>query len=141
MRGIGGFAVSEQATIDLGRIAAHEGIERRIVEKIVDDALASQYQITIDDGDDYPVCLSTDKAEVMGAMFQRDAEALMFWRGEKWIGHVFLVYGNDGHDVIAESIAGKEMNNLLAGAKALAAEIEGRDDTAPPPGEAFPTLV
>jgi hypothetical protein len=81
-------------------------VERRIVRRVVRALLAADYEITVDNGDDdYEIPWSRDFKVVNAALFATDEEHLLV---RKTVGadlknsFVFLVYGNDGWDVICD---------------------------------------
>jgi hypothetical protein len=97
------------------------GIERRIVESVVDAALAAGYRLNVDNGGDVRELLapSADRAAVLAVMFATgDEHLLVFRKTGKMLGWVHLVYGNSGHDVVADHTAGVEP--LLAEAGRIA---------------------
>jgi len=103
-------------------------MERAIAEKIVDDALSLGYKISVNDGDgeDVPdvVSDSSDRAQILAAMFTTGSDELWFYNNEEDAQWVLLVYGNDGHDVIADSHYTDETENLLKGAVELANQFD-----------------
>lgn len=110
-------------------------IERLIIRKLVEDALREGYTVKHNDGESDTVTVSTDGIrksdeaisaladEVMKWIQQTDEEHLIFSIGGSRVGSVFLVYGNDGYDVIADHTDTDEMRHLLIGAEALAESI------------------
>lgn len=121
-------------TIEGGRteaIRARQEIERRVVSRAVTDLLAAGFYITVDYGDDDEQndCIrSRSHDEIMAACGACDEEYLRLYRPSesdpsKWKrgGYVFLVYGNDGHDVIADYTIPIEEH--LKGANELADQI------------------
>lgn len=109
------------------KVAKRQEIERKIVEKLVDDALARGLLVTVDYGMSQGATRSTDKAQIMGALFACDEERIRFHEVisgvRRVLGWVLLVYGNDGHNVIADYTATDTMIALLASAEALALEL------------------
>ena len=104
-----------------------QAIERRIIERLVTDAIAAGFAVSVDDGGETTVKRSRDLDEIMAAVMTTDEDYLYFHEGEgrstnNW---VHLVYGNDGWDVIADHSDNEAMNALVAGASALADQIEG----------------
>lgn len=99
-------------------IARRQAIERQIVERLIDDALAEGYTLDVYDGEETTVAESDDREAILAAMFSVDEERLYYRREGKRVGYVFLVYGNDGHDVISDSTTNLE--RVMAGAEALA---------------------
>jgi hypothetical protein len=99
-------------------------IEQRIARRIIKDALASGYRISVHDGEEYALSRSDHGPTIFAAMFSTDDDRLYFSTAEgKRIGWVWLVYGNDGTDVICDCSVNKETNEILAGASALADRI------------------
>jgi hypothetical protein len=95
-------------------------IERKIAEKIIDDALAAGNTIDVWDGEEYPLKSSTDKDAILDAMFSTDADHLYLTKGNRR-GWVYLVYGN-GCDVISDYTLNIE--NTLDGARSLSDRLE-----------------
>ena len=108
--------------------SATQRIERAIVKKIVEDALELGYNVTHSDGEDYTITVRIDEnttkeeavEDIMDELHATDEEYLFFFKGGKRIGSVTLIYGNDGHDVIADNTATDEVERILAGATELA---------------------
>jgi len=100
-------------------------IERDIGEKIIDDALAAGYTISVYDSAEWTVKNSRDRAEIVAALMTTDDDILRFSDAEgKTIGSVWLVYGNSGWDVICDSSTNDPTQALLAGAEQLAETFE-----------------
>jgi hypothetical protein len=101
--------------------------ERKIINRLIDDALAAGYAISVNDGEETTVKQSQDRAAIRGAMATTDTDILTFWDPKggptvgvsKRLGFVWLIYGNDC-DVISDYSANEAMDTLLAGASALA---------------------
>jgi hypothetical protein len=79
-------------------------IEKRIARKLVSAIIAGGFVISVFDGEDYPVKKSANVKDVMAGMFGVDEEHILIRRplDGGLIGSVFLVYGNDGFDVICD---------------------------------------
>ena len=103
-------------------------IERRIITRIVEDALKSGFTLSVDNGgDEFEIEKSANRREVLDAMMATDQEHLYFHDNSgRNVGAVFLVYGNDGTDVICDysSRHGLDMDQQLKGAMDLADKIE-----------------
>lgn len=100
-------------------------VERRIVGKLVQDALASGYSLSVYDGEEITVVESHDPDEVYKALASTDSDRLyVHHTDEIRRGWVLLIWGNDS-DVISDYSASDMMEAVLAGANALAEELEG----------------
>jgi hypothetical protein len=103
-------------------------IERRIVSRLVKDALKLGYTISLNDAHDgsgeWVVRKSRSYQTVMNAIQSTDGDWLSFRNeaGER-VGVVSLVYGN-GADVISDCSANDAMSALLIGAETVAANIQ-----------------
>ncbi len=82
-------------------------VEKRIVNKLVNEAIKAGYFLTVFDGEEHPVSNSQDIDLIEKNMFTTDEEVLYFSRPGTdrgdfiRTGQVLLVYGN-GADVIAD---------------------------------------
>ena len=103
-------------------------IENEIVFTIIQNALDLGYTVIHHNGEDATVTAYPDDEdreaiikEMMEEVRQCDEERLIF-RDKKGsrVGMVYLVYGNDGHDVICDHTDNDEMTNILSRANALA---------------------
>lgn len=99
-------------------VQARIAIEKRIVRRVIDDALKDGFALSVDDGEEVTVDRSTDAEKIMGATMTTDEDALIFYKGGERVGTVWFVYGNDGFDVISNYTVSLE--DALAGANALA---------------------
>jgi len=103
-------------------------LERRIVGMIVQDAIAQGYTVAIDNGGDEPSEQMSDPAIIMSEALATDEEALRFFNSlGVYVGSVFLVYGNDGFDVIADHTDNKETRAIIRRAEAYAETAEASE--------------
>ena len=104
-----------------------QAIERRIIERLVTDAIAAGFSVSVDDGGETTVDRSRNLDEIMAAVMTTDEDHIFFHQeGRKTaFGWARLIYGNDGWDVIADHTDNEAMRTLVAGASALADQIEG----------------
>ena len=104
--------------------------ERAIAERLVTDAIAQGYQVSVNDGEAWVVKRSTDSKAIMAALFSTDEDYIRIRKDgeETSVGTFTLVYGNDGWDVIADWSYSVEtdalMQQIQRGASELAAAIE-----------------
>lgn len=106
---------------------------RAVVRRAVTDILQAHdkpsgqdhpmYCISVHDGEDFALKYSRDVNAIMGEIGACDEETVMV-RYHSTLkpsgpGHFFLVHGNEGWDVIADSTYSETMSSLLAGADAL----------------------
>lgn len=106
-------------------------IEREIVSTIIQNALDLNYTIIHHNGEETTAAAhpngnrAKDFRKMMNEIRQCDEEYLIFKNADgKRIGSVFLVYGNDGYDVINDHTDNDEMNKILASAFELAEKFE-----------------
>lgn len=97
--------------------------EQRIVGKLVQDILAAGYSLSISDGEAFPLENSTDPDAIYAALASTDSDTIyVHIPDRRGSPHIVLVWGNDAH-VISDYSA--SLSGLLAGANALADELEG----------------
>lgn len=112
------------------RVAARIKIERRIISRLVKDALKAGYCVSVFDGEEFCLKRSTAYRAIMNSIMSTDEDMLRFrvatprsGPAGELIGNVYLVYGNDGHDVIADYSDNAIIRLLVAGADRLADQI------------------
>src|SRR5438093_779989 len=77
-------------------------MERAVCSALVKAGLEAGYGIGVYNGEETVIRNSTSYKAIMAELFSVDEESLLFWKDGKKAGHVFLVYGNDGWDVICD---------------------------------------
>lgn len=85
-------------------VETRQKIEKRIARAVIKNAIGAGYALAVDNGEE-TTKPSTNASAVLKAMFATDEEHLIIYRttnGFESIGWVFLVYGNDGWDVISD---------------------------------------
>jgi hypothetical protein len=88
--------------------------ERFVVKQIVGRALDKGYLLSVFDGEDVPVMHSDDAEAVMAGLGHCDEEWLYVANEDrKQIGTIFLVYGNDPDEVVADCTDKPEILELL----------------------------
>ena len=99
-------------------------IEKDVATKIVDDALALGYSISLNNGgeeDELTDC--RDREKILAELKASDEDTLKFTSiAGNHLGWVWLVYGNSGWDVIRDYTTNLE--ELLKGAFDLCTELE-----------------
>jgi hypothetical protein len=80
----------------------HEKIEQPICKRLVTKALEAGFTVSVYDGEEWALKRSTNKAEIVAAMFSTDCDTLRFRAADGTvIGSVALIYGN-GAEVISD---------------------------------------
>jgi hypothetical protein len=78
-------------------------LERQMASALVKACLARGLTVTVNNGEDIAITRSTDYRAIMDALWQTDEEHLILHdalgRRQGWF---FLVYGNDGHDLVCD---------------------------------------
>ena len=88
-------------------------IEMRICNRLVRNALAKGYLISVYDGEEFALKRSASYAAIKSAMFSTDSDQLVFRRADGTkAGVVLLIYGN-GEDVISDYSDNEETNTLV----------------------------
>lgn len=108
------------------KVELRQKIERAIAREAIKGLLADDFKISVFDGEQTTLKDSTDAAAIEAAMFTTDEDQLHVSHqhvDEK--GWVLFIYGNDGHDVIADHTTNLEMS--LKGATELADKIADED--------------
>jgi hypothetical protein len=95
-------------------------MELAIANKIVDDALATNYTISVYDGEDWCLKRSSNKAEIIEALNSTGWDQLKFRDSEGvYVGVVALIWGNAGWELISDYTVSPAMEDLLKGANEL----------------------
>jgi hypothetical protein len=89
--------------------------EARIARKIVKDALANGWTISVYDGEEWPLKSSTDSRAILEAMCTTGCDVLHLRdaSGEPF-GSIWLVWGND-EDLISDHSDSETMCDFMAG--------------------------
>jgi len=102
-------------------------LEMSIIRRLVKDALALGYTVSVCDGEEWTVKRSTKPGEILAAVRTTDEDYLAFRTADgTYVGKVFLVYGNEPYEVISDYSANEATEALLKGANTLADRIEER---------------
>jgi len=76
--------------------------ENRIMRKVIADALAAGFKLSVYDGEETTVVKSADAEQIFAALRTTDEDWLHFFKDDQRIGFVYFVYGNEGFDVICD---------------------------------------
>lgn len=87
------------ATLD-PKVVKRQKVERTICSVLIREAVKAGYRLSVYNGEEFVTGQTTDRLELLKAMFSVDEEHLYFYKDWKRVGWVFLVYGNDGWDAI-----------------------------------------
>lgn len=106
-------------------VAKRQEMERQIVRKVIDDALAAGYSLDVWDGEEDAISNSTDAEAIFATMFACDEEWIYFRKnGEAPMGWVYFIYGECGHDVINNYTC--KLEDDLKGVFELADQLEAK---------------
>lgn len=111
--------------MSLSFVKHRQALERRIVGMIAEDAIAQGYEVQVNNGEDD--FIFNNLAEVMTEIMATDEESLAFYKDGKCVGSVWLVYGNDGFDVMADHTDNKETRAIIRRAEAYAETAEASE--------------
>lgn len=95
-------------------------IERAITKKLIADAIAQGYAVTVNNGEEDVIVQETRSVDAcMQVTRQTDEDRIVLHKGGKRVGWFYLTYGNCS-DVICDYSANQICENVVAGAMALA---------------------
>lgn len=111
-------------------LATRISIESAIFTHLCETAIAWGWSVSLCDGEEWTVKKSRKLRELRDAAFSTDADTLLF-RDEKnrVRGRVWLIYGNDGWDVVSDNTVNyedAEWTELMASALRYADQQEKR---------------
>lgn len=85
-------------------VEARQKIERRIAKATIKTMIEAGFTVSVNDGEETVLTDSVDAKAIEAAMFSTDEDYLHVTRATDGLrGWVLFVYGNDGHDVIADN--------------------------------------
>lgn len=104
-------AAKEQSCHSLARRIDTEG---RIVRKLVETGLAMGLTASVNDGEDWVLIRSSKITEILAACFSTDEDRIRFRNdaGDN-MGTFYLVYGNDGDDVISDYSVSETTDQIM----------------------------
>ena len=122
------MTTKEENAADLAYQELTRMAELAIVSRVIDDALAANYTVSVEDDfegeGDFTVIRSTDRGEILTALRSTCGDRLYIHNKEgKSIGWISFIWGN-GCDCLADHVASEEVCRLLVGAEQLADELE-----------------
>lgn len=114
----GNFTKYAQAADDRGelRLAKRIRIEGRIASALVAAILSQGLTISVNDGEEWSVKRSTDRATIFAELFATDQDTIVARNAEgAKLGWFMLIYGNDGYDVISDYSANDWSESIWEG--------------------------
>jgi hypothetical protein len=95
------------------KMNAHEQIEMPIARRLIRNALAKGYSVSVYDGEEWALKRSTDRAAIIEALASTDCDTLRFRdNAGNVIGSMLLIWGNDD-DLISDYSDNDAMNTLF----------------------------
>jgi hypothetical protein len=93
----------------------HQNIELPIARRLVRDALAKGYSVSVYDGEEWALKRSSKFTEIMGALASTDCDTLRFRNAAgEIVGSVWLIWGNLD-DLISDHTDNAAINDLVKG--------------------------
>ena len=90
-------------------------IEKKIVGLVLNSVYSSGYTCRLFDGESWATNKDATIKEIMYYLMSTDEETLVVYDAAgKRVGAIYLVYGNDGYDVIADHTDNIEINDILS---------------------------
>jgi len=88
-------------------VRARQTMERAVIRTLAQSLLDAGFSLRVWEGEDWAGPLTTSRDRIMADIMSVDEEYLYVYRGDgenrpARIGVLFLVYGNDGYDVISD---------------------------------------
>jgi hypothetical protein len=107
--------------MDMSKIVAKRiKMERAIISRLVKDGLKLGYVVSVCDGEEWTVKKSTSYKAIMGAIQTTDEDIIRFRKADgELVGSFYMVYGNDGYDVISDYSDNDLCKELIKGADTL----------------------
>ena len=101
-------------------------LEEKIARKLVELLIAAGYTLSVWDGEGYAITGSGSIEDTLAAMGHAGQDTLQVsrpWQQDAYgvdVGDIYLVYGNDGHDVIGDYNVEPMLNRILDEVEAFA---------------------
>ncbi len=98
------------------QVAKRQAIEKKIARRLIREALKAGLFISVHNGEELVIKRSRSVTAILDVMFSVDEEKLFFYSSltSLRIGIVFLVYGNDGWDVINDYSVNATLDPIMA---------------------------
>lgn len=88
-------------------------IEAKITDVILKRALARDYVVSVHDGEEFAIKLSTDIDAIRKEVAATDETRLVFRKSDRtFVGSIWLIHGNE-EDVVGDCSDNPEINALL----------------------------
>ena len=104
-------------------------IERRIIRKLLEMLIEAGYSLSVWDGESYSILYSHNVDDTLNAMGHTDKDTLQVTMPDpndpygNELGDIYLIYGNDGHDVIADDNVDPVLEPILDQVEAFANDL------------------
>ena len=101
-------------------------IEQRIIRTLLEKLIAAGYKLSVWDGEGYAITGSGSIDETLAAMGHTGRDTLQVSKPDAGDPYgddgqdILLIYGNDGHDVIADDNVEPMLNRILEEVEAFA---------------------
>jgi hypothetical protein len=95
-------------------------LETQVLTTLIDGLIEEGYRITVSYGEgDYGARKSANRDEILASMWACDEEWLHVTKDNKYVGQVFLIYGECGYDVICDNSISLQDTKGMKAADAL----------------------
>lgn len=104
-------------------------MDRAIVEQLVSDLLADGLDLTIANTTDEngPDWITTNERDlILANLGHTDDDTIRAYDKGRYVGLFYLVYGNDGYDVLADYTSTEEVERLLTTTHLMSEEYQER---------------
>ena len=82
--------------------------------KVIDDALALGWTISVSDGESWTLRKSSNRGEILDAICTTDEDRLSFWDAQIHLGLLYCIYGEpDGDGIFTDWQAVPRLNQFL----------------------------
>ena len=89
--------------------------DTKIVNAIIDRALAKNYTVSVHDGEAFALGVSTSKKDILAALESTDSDTLIFRTQDRSrVGSIFLVHGNEDGVIVCDYTDTPAIQELVA---------------------------